>query len=168
MNQFHLICHSQTPRKCKYINSEKLLLVLSIFLIEESTKLHTKIEWIAQLENLSMHIRLGLYDVKYLNKETKCPELPTRVSLETDNASGYTFMAILLTCTFCNIFDHQAIVGLENQFSVLLRAAVLRRFYCIIYYLLVLRNCYLEVDFLAWDLYIQYPYCGGMWYYTTY
>ena len=146
-----------------------------------------------------MHIWLGLYDVTYLNKETKCPELLTRMSLETGNTPGYTFTAKLLTCTFCNIFDLQAIVGLENQFSVLLRVAVLRRFYCIVYYLLVLRNCYLEVDFLSWDLYIQYPievvlyyllvlhsrcylevdflardlciqcpYCGGVWYYTTY
>ena len=44
MNQLHLICHSQTPGKGKYINSEKLLLVLSLFLIEESTKLQIKIE----------------------------------------------------------------------------------------------------------------------------
>ena len=33
---------------------------------------------------------------------------------------------------FCNTFDlHYLIIGLENQFSVFLRVAVLRRFYCI-------------------------------------
>ena len=32
---------------------------------------------------------------------------------------------------FCNTFDlHLAIIGLENQFSVFLRFAVLHRFYC--------------------------------------
>ena len=32
---------------------------------------------------------------------------------------------------FCNTFDmHLAIIGLENQFAVFLRVAVLRRFYC--------------------------------------
>ena len=32
---------------------------------------------------------------------------------------------------FCNTFDlHYAIIGLENQFSVFLGAAVLHRFYC--------------------------------------
>ena len=33
---------------------------------------------------------------------------------------------------FCNNFDlHLAIIGLENQFSVFLRVAVLHRFYCV-------------------------------------
>ena len=33
---------------------------------------------------------------------------------------------------FCNTFDlHKAIIGLENQFMVFLRVAVLHRFYCI-------------------------------------
>ena len=32
---------------------------------------------------------------------------------------------------FCNTFDlHLAIIGLENQFLVFLRVAVLHRFYC--------------------------------------
>ena len=32
---------------------------------------------------------------------------------------------------FCNTFDlHKAIIGLENQFSVFFRVAVLHRFYC--------------------------------------
>ena len=33
---------------------------------------------------------------------------------------------------FCNTFDlHLAIIGLENQFSVFLRVAILHRFFCI-------------------------------------
>ena len=33
---------------------------------------------------------------------------------------------------FCNTFDlHLAIIGLENQFAVFLRVAVLHRFYCV-------------------------------------
>ena len=32
---------------------------------------------------------------------------------------------------FCNTFDlHLVIIGLENQFSVILRVAILYRFYC--------------------------------------
>ena len=35
---------------------------------------------------------------------------------------------------FCNSFDlHSAIIGLENQFLLFLRVAVLHRFYCIIH-----------------------------------
>ena len=34
---------------------------------------------------------------------------------------------------FCNAFDlYEAIIGLENQFSVFLRVAVLHRFNCIV------------------------------------
>ena len=34
---------------------------------------------------------------------------------------------------FCNTFDlHEVIIGLENQFLVFLRVAVLDRFYCIL------------------------------------
>ena len=33
---------------------------------------------------------------------------------------------------FCNAFDlHQVIIGVENQFSVFLKVAILHRFYCI-------------------------------------
>ena len=39
---------------------------------------------------------------------------------------------------FCNTFDlHYLIIGLENQFSVFLRLAVLRRFYCYSIFLLI-------------------------------
>ena len=43
---------------------------------------------------------------------------------------------MLLDChgklgAFCNNFDlHSAIIGLDNQFSVFMRVAVLHRFYC--------------------------------------
>ena len=37
---------------------------------------------------------------------------------------------------FCNTFDlHQAIIGLERQFLVFLRVAVVDRFYCIYAYI---------------------------------
>ena len=43
----------------------------------------------------------------------------------------------LVAGAFCNTFDlHKAIVGLENQFLVVLRMAVLHMFYCISFLLL--------------------------------
>ena len=44
-----------------------------------------------------------------------------------------SLMKVEIIAEFPNTFDlHQAIIGLENQFSVFLRVAFLDRFYCIL------------------------------------
>ena len=45
-----------------------------------------------------------------------------------------SLMKVESIAAFCNSFDlHEGIIGLENQFLVFLRGAVLHRFYCTYY-----------------------------------
>ena len=56
----------------------------------------------------------------------------SKTAAEIDKAKILMTNSSLMCSSFCITFDlHEAIIGLENQFLIFLRVAILNRFYCI-------------------------------------